>query len=421
MSLELRAVCIRSTNDKHIRYRQASNRTLAISHVWSHGQGGRPDATGFNSCLHQRYADLAKSFSCDSYWMDTPCIPSEKALRTACINNINKIFAESKMTLVCDQDIMNIDICQLTIGLKESVLATILVSDWNLRAWTLLEAMRGRQNIHLLCKRNEVLYFKDVLKSVHEKGRIDIAIFLLTAQHLMPQIAPDEDDYEIFPGSGSIATPEMKMAEMGFISVGEAGILLSHRHASRDGDDLVIWSLLINEKVFKDPAQMWESQTGSKIHTGYLLSSNPRIQDHSSLSWAPSCPTLRLQPDTGMTDKNFYLSFDGTDTQRGAITPDGLLANWLMYKFSCAPTGQNTHLDEISSKYLETFHSGALLLPLPTKGPRIIPAQYRGNVEGNLLAMYGSNDEQRWTWAGVYNWRASKSLPLMKVENILLV
>lgn len=160
---------------------------------------------------------------------------------------------------------------------------------------------------------------------------------------------------------------------------------------------------------------------GSEIHTGYLLSSNPRIQDHSSLSWAPSCPTVRLQPDTGMTDKNFFLSFDGTDTQRGAITPDGLLAKWHVYKFPCAPTGQNTHLDEISSRYLENFHFGALLLPLPNQGPRIIPARYRGNVEGNLLAVCGSNDDRRWTWAGVYDWRASRSLPLMKVENILLV
>lgn len=419
-----KAICFRSTDDKYLRYRQASDKTLAISHVWSHGQGGRPDSTGFNSCLHNRYADLAKSFDCDSYWMDTPCIPSEKALRTACINNINKIFTESKVTLVCDQDIMNIDIGKLTMGLKESILSTMLVCDWNLRAWTLLEAMRGRQNVHLLCKRNKVLCFKKVLKSVHEEGRIDIATLFLTAQHLIPQSASDEDDWVLFPGGESIAPPETKMIEMGFVSVGEAGILLSHRHASRDGDDLVIWSLLINEKVFKDPAKMWESQMGSKIPTGYLLSSSPRIQGHSNLSWAPSCPTLRLPSDAGKTNQKFYLPFDGTDTRRGVITPEGLLARWDMYRFSSPPTDQNTPLGailEISDEYLQNYHFGALLLPLPSQGPRTIPVRYRGNAEGHLLAVCGSNDERCWTWAGVYEWSASDALPEMKMEDVLLV
>jgi hypothetical protein len=38
-----RAVCIDSTDIKLLRYREASNRTIAISHIWSHGQGGRPE------------------------------------------------------------------------------------------------------------------------------------------------------------------------------------------------------------------------------------------------------------------------------------------------------------------------------------------------------------------------------------------
>lgn len=58
---------------------------------------------------------------------------------------------------------MSIDISNLTTELRESILATVLVCDWNSRAWTLLEAMRGRRNIHLLCKRNEVITFKEAL------------------------------------------------------------------------------------------------------------------------------------------------------------------------------------------------------------------------------------------------------------------
>ncbi len=175
-----KAVCIESTCDKKLRYRSASNQTLAISHVWSHGQGGRseyderhhdqgavPTVTGFNACLHRRYADLARYLGCDSYWMDTPCIPEEEPLRSECINNINWIFKNSKVTLLCDQDLMKADINALTMKRRESFLAALLVCDWNVRAWTLLEAMRGRNNIHLLCKRNHVICFKELLRTVH--------------------------------------------------------------------------------------------------------------------------------------------------------------------------------------------------------------------------------------------------------------
>lgn len=215
-----KAVCVKSTDDNKLRYCRASGQTLAISHVWSHGQGGRsdhdekghydqPTVTGFNACLHSRYANLAGFFGCDSYWMDTPCIPEKEPLRSECISNINWIFTNSKVTLVYDQDLMKIDITALTMEIRESILAVLLVCDWNVRAWTLLESMRGRNNIHLLCKRNQVICFQELLRTVHQEGRIDIAILFLTSQHLLPH--PKLDDFEIFPGMGGLATDEDKM------------------------------------------------------------------------------------------------------------------------------------------------------------------------------------------------------------------
>lgn len=81
-----RAVSIDADNTSSLHYCTASKSTMAISHVWSHGQGGRPEhlehrGTGFNSCLHERYTKLARNFGCDSYWMDTPCIPQDHKLR----------------------------------------------------------------------------------------------------------------------------------------------------------------------------------------------------------------------------------------------------------------------------------------------------------------------------------------------------
>jgi hypothetical protein len=68
-----RAVDICCATANCLLYCAASERTLAFSHVWSHGQGGRPE-TGVNRCLHRRYVELAKSLGCDSYWIDSACV-----------------------------------------------------------------------------------------------------------------------------------------------------------------------------------------------------------------------------------------------------------------------------------------------------------------------------------------------------------
>ncbi|XXH01430.1 hypothetical protein Hte_007790 [Hypoxylon texense] len=81
-----------------LKYRKATRKTLAISHVWSHGQGGRPEEI-FNECLHNRYAAIAHGHGCDSYWIDAACIPFDEHLRSEAIKTINLIFRESKVTL----------------------------------------------------------------------------------------------------------------------------------------------------------------------------------------------------------------------------------------------------------------------------------------------------------------------------------
>ena len=57
--------------------------------------------------------------------MDTPCIPENHELQGEAITNINKVFYESKVTLVCDRDLMDIDIEDLTLTKKEWILATV--------------------------------------------------------------------------------------------------------------------------------------------------------------------------------------------------------------------------------------------------------------------------------------------------------
>ena len=129
-----------------------------------------------------------------------------------------------------------------------------------MRAWTLLEAMRGRHALHLLCYGDRVISLKAVLQKVHRYGRMDIVALFVTRSYLFP---PDESFLEIFEGTGSVTTDEeIYTSEQGFVNIGEAAVLLSYRHATRDDDDLLIWSLLIGDMEIVDPAEMWKRQAG---------------------------------------------------------------------------------------------------------------------------------------------------------------
>jgi len=148
-----------------------------------------------NACLHKRLVRLADENSCESYWMDTACIPETHELRAEAIGNINKVFTMSSMTVVWDRDIMSIDVSNPSMEVLESILSTLLVCDWNIRSWTLLESMRARHNVHLLCRDTRIVSLKECLVNVHTNGAIDIANLFLTNQHLLPTQPPSSNDH----------------------------------------------------------------------------------------------------------------------------------------------------------------------------------------------------------------------------------
>ena len=101
--------------------------------------------------------------------------------------------------------------------------------------------------------------------------------------------------WELF---GSPITGELEREiEEGFVNIGEAAVLLSHIHATRDGDDLLIWSLLIGDIEDVSPISMWERQIGKRIATGSLISSAQRIQDHPGLGRYSEHPLARSSDD----------------------------------------------------------------------------------------------------------------------------
>ncbi|KAL4799855.1 hypothetical protein BDV19DRAFT_376238 [Aspergillus venezuelensis] len=446
-----RAVCLETTDDKHIRYRPVSGENMAVSHVWSHGQGGRPE-TGFNICLHRRYTELARSLGCTSYWMDSPCIPTDDELRDEAIGQINDNFINSKLVLLVDRDLMDIDIKPLTLAAEEAILATLVVCDWNVRAWTLLEGIRGRANLHILCKDNRVIPLKTVLTDILSKSCLSLVSPCLAIQHY----TPTRDKVDL-------------------VKTEQATCLLNHRHPTKDRDIIIIWSLVCgSNKVAKTAEAFWRSMVGGQLATGFLVSSSPRIKGIRGLSWAPERPNL-VPPASASSPKGAagthakgslqqqqYPAFNGENSVAGTITPDGFRAEWLVCKiqrrralpgaglfslhgasddadgyFYVYNKGANDKMDVKSLFYLRSVVAplfkryrwvSLLLPPWSQRGgehidPPVRPFKYQGECEGLVMAIVASNDEagSEWEWQGVHEWDVKFKMPEFPIANILIV
>ena len=413
------------SSENRLHYCKATERTMAISHVWSHGQGGRPHV-GVNLCLHRRYVDVAKLKGCDSYWWDSACIPEDHSLRFEAIQHINGIFSRSKIILVCDKDLMGIDISESTMRIKESILATILVCDWNLRAWTFLESLKGRHNLHLLCRHNATASFLEIVRDVANHGSIDLAILSFGVPHMFPDVR----------GLDSWTREQV-------------GQVLSYRPASRSGDDTVIWSILVTGRALGSPKDLWRDKHHSNseyVHTGFLMSSAPRLST-KGLSWAPSTPYFKPLPQNESRGMSSFRAFVSNETWPGIITARGLQASWHVYEFDTTNLAQPSHQDgpplgsqadilrQICSLYLQHSSWGALLQPMSNvstfEQDRDTTTKYNGLIRGTLLAVLGCNGpvrpsekppEQRgWTWKGTYEWSEHVPRPIFKAEHEFLI
>jgi Heterokaryon incompatibility protein (HET) len=316
-----------------VEYIEATSQTLAISHVWSHGHGGRP-SIGMNQCLHKKFSRMARDLGCDSYWIDTLCIPEDHTKRKDAILFINRIFAKSKATLILDKDLMSIEInahgqSSVSLETSENVLTTLLLCDWNVRAWTILEAVKGAANLKILCSDDRTISLRDCLVTQCQEGQLDIAVLFLGAQHLLPlQRAEswERDNPHLPPDHPDSIQMRLKKR-----SVEEAASMLSHRHTSREGDEIVIWSLLMTDKVSFNVQDMWMGMIGEDVKTGFLMCHAPRLKI-PCFSWAPATPYNRTSdPDnnSGHAD-SAVLVYDGEGSRLASITKDGLFGAWLI-------------------------------------------------------------------------------------------
>lgn len=454
-----RAVSIASlSSNRSVAFCSASERTLTVSHVWSHGQGGRPENThsGFNACLHQRYCRLALKHGCDSYWIDTMCIPSDYNLRKEAIAEINQTFSNGKITLVCDKDIMRLDVSSLTIELQERILSMVLVCDWNQRAWTFLEAMRGRNHLHVLCKDEQTVSLKFLLENVLSKGSLDLISLFADAHHLVPNRQESLRQ--------QVTTAQVRQNLAGMVELEEAACLLSRRHASRAGDEVVIWSLLSGGEPHQTAEAFWRQHLADDplaqgapgtvqwilsqrisyktvFRSAFLVSSAPRLQI-DGLRWAPTRPAPDAQMQLDGRKRAFH-PVRGETSVPTFLYPHGLEGEWQIFSFATTsqvdteepwwqfpfnrPRLYNSWLfnqRQVEAKYLRSYRYGALLKPLSERDEFRQKEVYKVHTEDNevLVVVAGSNtDLDTWTWIAVIAWPHDEGLAVGSSRRITLV
>lgn len=244
---------------------------------------------------------------------------------------INDIFCDSKVTLISDKDLQSKNVSSTSIGDLETLLSVLLVCDWGVRAWTMLEAIRGNESLHILCEGDQTIRLVDLLRTIHHAGAIDLAVLLGSAQHLLPSADPVS------------ARP-----------VEEVGYLLSQRHASRKNDEITIWGLLSNLGPPKNVVQFWESR--QQVSTAFLISSAPRVEGNPGYGWAPVTPYIRPQRRTVQLDEKRmhvysvrYPSYDGRGSYSACITTQGLWSLWLVHDLDLEIISEhcNTCVEEI--------------------------------------------------------------------------
>ncbi|KAI1646007.1 uncharacterized protein F4817DRAFT_154791 [Daldinia loculata] len=243
---------------------EAGDKTLVVSHVWRDGIWGTRDR-GINKCVHDHLVKIAGENDCTSYWIDCATIPEDPTIRKKMIMRINQTFMQAHLVLCWDRGLATLD------SDIETTLLSLIVSPWHRRAWTLLEANRGRQNKITFLQWTsedgsyELFHLSRVLDDVFDQPHIPLWI-----RSTLVELLPYSD------------TP---------LPVDAAGLLLSGRHASRPGDSESIWGLLRPIEAI-DRADQFDYDDpymyAKKVDVAFISSNATRFKPYDGPgSWRP--------------------------------------------------------------------------------------------------------------------------------------
>lgn len=77
------------------------------------------------------------------------------------------------------------NVTHLTVDIKGFLVVAVILSDWNARAWALLESMQGRQNIFLVCKDRKTVELGKIMMDIINHGHFEIIVFTWHLYHML--------------------------------------------------------------------------------------------------------------------------------------------------------------------------------------------------------------------------------------------
>lgn len=287
------ALSIDMSRSGRLEYCQASNRTMVISHGYSSAVGDLMNEMTLTMCQHRRLCALARRSGCDSYWIASACIPRDSGKRSDILVRVNAAIEGSKLVLIWDPGLVGLDapdVGLMDVRRCEQILSVLLISDWNSRVWPLLEAAKGPNDLHILCKNDAVISAQQILHTVHTHGSIDLANSFLSVYHLLKpneawvlaNFSPEGYIWRNEPRDGTFVLA----SNTRLMALEEASILLCSRRAASESEAILVWSMLLGMLPTGDIENFWINV--NTVRTGYLISSMPRLSGLIKFSWAPS-------------------------------------------------------------------------------------------------------------------------------------
>ncbi|KAH7303510.1 hypothetical protein B0I35DRAFT_446713 [Stachybotrys elegans] len=117
------------------RLAAASEKYIAISHVWSDGTGVGLEGHGrVNNCLRAYFSKLAQRLGCIAVWWDTLSIPLDDRARNQALRKMHDNYAHAEHTVVHDTYLLGISYAD-----PGTACLAIVLSPWFTRGWTALE------------------------------------------------------------------------------------------------------------------------------------------------------------------------------------------------------------------------------------------------------------------------------------------
>ncbi|KAL2399719.1 hypothetical protein ABEF95_001872 [Exophiala dermatitidis] len=132
---------------------------VAISHVWADGLGCTENSLPL--CQLRRLQGLCNDISAgpssislkllrkpegrNAFWIDTLCVPREKAHRRLAISRMNTTYAKAQKVIILDSELLSL--CKAT---PETLLLLHMIgTGWMRRVWTMQEGALGSKNLHV--------------------------------------------------------------------------------------------------------------------------------------------------------------------------------------------------------------------------------------------------------------------------------